>query len=143
MSANLLVDLDDFYTPAGVPATAQQSQGRNDSLNQGAHRTSTSDSQSFLDLRDIVAASALPSQQDIDADDDFGDFETAQPGQVAAKVSSALSDSPPSPQTPKKPVDRFKKPLPKRPQRSESVLFDADDEVPSDEDDDFGDFAGE
>lgn len=134
MAANLLSDLDDFYNPINSRNVTQPSQNN---ITQSASTKASFDpnydllGDTFGSTKDSGGASA----EQTDLDDDFGDFETAEPSNVITRKddnSEGVRDAtrfqtkPATNQVPKK-------------LRDENVLFDAEDE-PSSGEDEFGDF---
>ncbi|KAL9087347.1 MAG: hypothetical protein Q9159_003693 [Coniocarpon cinnabarinum] len=139
MSVNLLQDLDDFYNPTASSALP----------NDGAGDTSLFNSDAGLaeDVQNLRIDGFNNTQRTADGlhaddEDEFGDFETAQPQPMVTRNAQPSHPHPVnSPSQSGPAIDRVNVRKPKSP-RDSNVLFDAEDEEPSD-DDDFGDFERE
>ena len=149
MAASLLSEFEDFYNPGtskSNPATFGSS------IAPSKSKTTQQTTQSSYDLlgEDLGSTQTVKSNEpNIAEEDDFGDFETAQSTPAPAPATAPLAKlvSPPPPKI----KEIFQQPLPVRKlrdsgegstkPRNENVLFDAEDEDPSDEDD-FGAFEG-
>ena len=151
MAANLLSEFEDFYNPGtskSNPATFGSS------IAPSKSKTTQQTTQSSYDLlgEDLGSTQTVKSNEpNIAEEDDFGDFETAQstpaPATAPATAPPAKLVSPPPPRI----KEISQQPLPVRKPRdsgegltkprNENVLFDAEDEESSDEDD-FGAFEG-
>ena len=137
MAANLLLDLDDLYNPTEQGKRAQQEQ---QNVVHPIQRKLDPNYDLLGDAFDTIKndAGKYPGQDDLD---DFGDFETAEAGptsqlvQQQQKVKTAV----PAHVATRPKETLLLKSTVKKP-RAENVLFDAEDEEPSEDEDEFGAF---
>ena len=135
MAANLLSDLDGFYNPHAQPASTENAvkvQTAASASPPGQNHDMPSDALGgATEARDPK----LSSDQD-DLDDEFGDF------QIPVQSATALGRDIAEPRShPVKTFEHLVSTKPKKVHRQNpNVLFDADDEPPSEDENDFGDF---
>lgn len=133
MSANLLLDLDDFYRPSSSNQSGPTAQQGSLSSTKPAQNASPAQVSNHNLLNDLIPhAGAIAPTEDVE--DDFGDFETAAPSVPKPPPQRQAANQGSGPASP------IKKAASKKP-RNANVLFDAEDEEVSDADD-FGDFEG-